>query len=266
MRAMEQLYALGALNDKGALTVLGRRMAEFPCDPQVSKMIVASERWGCSEEAVTVAAMLDAGNAVFYRPKDKALLADAARAAFARGLAGDHATLVAVFHAWRDSGFSVQWCFENFIQAKSMKRARDVREQLVALCERVEVPMVSAGVEDGDALGQAVVAGFFYNVARLDRSGAYRTVKKGQGVHIHPSSCLAKAEVPAPWLVFHELVDTGKEYMRQCMAIKREWLGAIAPHYYHKKDLAEEGGKRKGGGGSEALAKDIADGQNVEEG
>lgn len=42
--ALEQLYALGALNHKGALTKLGRRMAEFPCDPCMSKMIIASEK------------------------------------------------------------------------------------------------------------------------------------------------------------------------------------------------------------------------------
>ena len=42
--ALEQLYALGALNHKGELTKLGRRMAEFPVDPMLSKMILASER------------------------------------------------------------------------------------------------------------------------------------------------------------------------------------------------------------------------------
>lgn len=45
MRALEQLYALGALNDKGELTKLGRRMAEFPLDPMLAKMICASEKY-----------------------------------------------------------------------------------------------------------------------------------------------------------------------------------------------------------------------------
>ena len=43
MRALEQLYALGALNDRGELTKLGRRMAEFPLDPMMSKAVIASE-------------------------------------------------------------------------------------------------------------------------------------------------------------------------------------------------------------------------------
>jgi len=44
--ALEQLYALGALNHKGELTKLGRRMAEFPLDPMMAKMLLASEKLG----------------------------------------------------------------------------------------------------------------------------------------------------------------------------------------------------------------------------
>ena len=43
--ALEHLFALGALNHKGMLTKLGRRMAEFPTDPAMSKMIIASEKY-----------------------------------------------------------------------------------------------------------------------------------------------------------------------------------------------------------------------------
>jgi pre-mRNA-splicing factor ATP-dependent RNA helicase DHX16 len=43
IRALELLYALGALNDEGDLTKLGRRMAEFPTDPLLSKCIIQAE-------------------------------------------------------------------------------------------------------------------------------------------------------------------------------------------------------------------------------
>uniref|UniRef100_A0A914YD18 RNA helicase n=1 Tax=Panagrolaimus superbus TaxID=310955 RepID=A0A914YD18_9BILA len=56
--ALEHLYALGAVNHKGVLTKLGRRMAEFPTDPAMSKMILASEKYECSEEIITICAML----------------------------------------------------------------------------------------------------------------------------------------------------------------------------------------------------------------
>ena len=43
--ANTKLYALGALNHLGELTKMGRRMAEFPVDPMLSKMILASEKF-----------------------------------------------------------------------------------------------------------------------------------------------------------------------------------------------------------------------------
>ena len=46
---------------------------------------------------------------------------------------------------WRDTDFSTQWCFENFIQHRSLKRARDIREQLEGLMERVEIEIISSG-------------------------------------------------------------------------------------------------------------------------
>ena len=77
--ALEQLYGLGALNHLGQLTLLGRKMAEFPCDPMMSKMLIASDKFKCSEDVLTVACMLSANNAIFFRPKDKAVHADTAR-------------------------------------------------------------------------------------------------------------------------------------------------------------------------------------------
>jgi pre-mRNA-splicing factor ATP-dependent RNA helicase DHX16 len=253
IRSLEQLYALGALNDRGELTALGRRMAEFPCDPMLSKMLIASERYGVTDAALSIAAMLDVQNSVFYRPKDKAVHADNARLNFARGGIGDHSALLAVYTGWRDSGYALQWCFENFVQAKAMKRARDIRDQLEALCERVEVRVQpgggggggeGGGAVDSDAVGKAVVAGFFYHAAKLQRDGSYRTVKNGHTVYVHPSSVLFKEEAPPRWVLFHELVETSKEYMRQVVAIKPEWLVETAPHYYKAKDIAEDGAKK----------------------
>jgi pre-mRNA-splicing factor ATP-dependent RNA helicase DHX16 len=50
IRALGLLYALGALNHRGELTKLGRRMAEFPVDPELSKAIISSEKYSCTEE------------------------------------------------------------------------------------------------------------------------------------------------------------------------------------------------------------------------
>lgn len=56
--AMEMLYSLGALEDEGLLTKLGRLMAEFPVEPQLAKMMLTSVDFGCSDEIITIVSML----------------------------------------------------------------------------------------------------------------------------------------------------------------------------------------------------------------
>ena len=58
MRALELLNYLSALNDNGDLTELGSMMAEFPLDPQLAKMVIASTDFNCSNEALSIVAML----------------------------------------------------------------------------------------------------------------------------------------------------------------------------------------------------------------
>lgn len=134
IQALEQLYALQALDDEGLLTRLGRKMAEFPLEPQLSKMLIQSVDLGCSEEILTIVAMLTAQN-VFYRPKEKQAQADQKKAKFHQP-EGDHLTLLTVYNGWKGSKFSNVWCFDNFIQARSMKRAQDVRKQLLGIMDR----------------------------------------------------------------------------------------------------------------------------------
>lgn len=238
--ALEQIYALGGLNHKGELTKLGSRMAEFPVDPMMSKMLLASEKYKCSEEILSIAAMLSVNNSIFYRPKDKMVHADTARKNFFTP-GGDHLTLLNVYKQWSDSDYSTQWCFENYIQHRSMKRARDVREQLEGLMDRVEIELVS-NASDTQAILKSITAGYFYHTARLSKSGQYKTAKQQQAVMIHPSSSLFE-ELPR-WLVYHELVLTTKEYMRQVVEIKGVWLLEVAPHYYKAKDIEDSTNKK----------------------
>jgi pre-mRNA-splicing factor ATP-dependent RNA helicase DHX16 len=253
IRALEQLYALGALNDRGELTKLGRRMAEFPLDPMLAKSLLASQEFDCADYMVTIASMLSVNNSIFYRPKDRILHADNARQNFF-DKGGDHLMLLNVYQDWSLSGFSTQWCFENYVQYKSMKRARDVRDQLVNLCERVEInlkqpiskddddnniPMILYSRDSGEStqIRKAITSGFFYHTAKLQKNGIYKTVKHKQSVQVHPSSCLLK-DVPK-WIIYHELVFTSKEYMRQVIDIDPKWLTETAPHFYHLKDIKE---------------------------
>merc|ERR1719269_489809 len=92
MRALELLNYLGALDDDGALTDLGRQMAELPLDPQLAKLLLASPEYKCSNEALSVVACMSVP-LIFQRPKHKQREADDCKAQFAH-VDGDHCTLL----------------------------------------------------------------------------------------------------------------------------------------------------------------------------
>jgi pre-mRNA-splicing factor ATP-dependent RNA helicase DHX16 len=209
-------------------------MAELPIDPMLSKMLLYSEKLKCSSEILTIASMLSLNNNIFFKPKDKSIQAESVyKNFFIEG--GDHLLLLNVYNQYAESGYSQTWCSDNFIQAKSMKRAKDTREQLESLLEKVEIEITSSP-EDYTNIRKCITAGFFHHTAQLTKSGVYRTYHKPQNVNIHPSSSLYKTF--PKWVVYFQLVSTSKNFMRQIIEIDPSWLVELAPHIY-KKNLLE---------------------------
>ncbi|THX49475.1 P-loop containing nucleoside triphosphate hydrolase protein, partial [Aureobasidium pullulans] len=239
LTALEELYALSALDDEGLLTRLGRRMADFPMEPALAKSTIMSVDLGCSDEMLSIVAMISAVQTVFHRPKDKQDQADKKKAKF-HDASGDHLTLLNVYNAWKQSRMSDPWCFENFIQPRSMKRAEDVRKQLVQILDRHRLRVVSCG-RDTTRVRQALCSGFFRNSARKDPQEGYKTLIEGTPVYMHPSSALNRKA--AEHVIYHSLVETTKEYMHNVTVIEPKWLVEAAPTFF--KVAGKEGGLSK---------------------
>ncbi|XP_044265343.1 ATP-dependent RNA helicase DHX8 [Tribolium madens] len=229
--ALEQLHSLSALDDEGLLTRLGRRMAEFPLEPNLSKMLIMSVALQCSDEILTIVSMLSVQN-VFYRPKDKQAIADQKKAKFNQP-EGDHLTLLAVYNSWKNNKFSNAWCYENFVQIRTLKRAQDVRKQLLGIMDRHKLDVVSAE-RNTVRVQKCVCSGFFRNAAKKDPQEGYRTLVDSQVVYIHPSSALFNRQ--PEWVIYHELVQTTKEYMREVTTIDPKWLVEFAPAFFKFSD------------------------------
>lgn len=244
MRALELLNYLGALDDEGELTLLGRHMGEFPLDPQLSRALMAATEPGsqCLAEILSIVAMLSVQNC-FVRPRDRMRFADAAKRQFEHA-DGDHLTLLAVFDAYCavEPGLRADWCNRNFINARALKSAVDVRIQLARIVARLGL----ATAKDMDHttllashlktkrhidVCKTLAKGFFMQVAHYNTvSKTLLTLKDNQAVRLHPSSVLDNAQ---EWVLYHEFVLTSQNYVRTCTVIRPQWLLEISPKYFN---------------------------------
>lgn len=241
MRSLELLNYLGALDDEGQLTELGYVMAEFPLDPELAKMLITSCDFKCSNEILSITAMLSVPQC-FVRPADQQKAADESKIKFTHEF-GDHLTLLNVYHAFKQNKDDPDWCYDNFINYRALKAIDNARLQLERIMDRLQLKRVSTDFSNKEYynnIRKALVSGFFMQVAHRERAGHYLTIKDNQEVYIHPSSSLThKPE----WVLYNEFVLTKKKYIRTVLEIKPEWLLAIAPEYY--EDLPECEAKQK---------------------
>lgn len=243
MIALELLNYLASINDSGDLTEMGSIMAEFPLDPQLAKMLISSCDYNCSNEILSIVAMLSVPQC-FLRPNEVKKQADEAKMRFAH-IDGDHLTLLNVYHAFKQNQEDVQWCFDNFINYRSLKSADNVRTQLSRIMDRFNLRRTSTEFTSREYyvnIRKALVSGFFMQVAHQERTGHYLTVKDNQVVQLHPSTCL---DHKPEWVLYNEFVLTTKNYIRTVTDVKPDWLIKIAPQYYDMSNFPQCEAKRQ---------------------
>jgi pre-mRNA-splicing factor ATP-dependent RNA helicase DHX15/PRP43 len=181
MRALELLNYLQAIDDEGQLTKTGQMISEFPLDPQLAKMLISSCTYGCSSEILTITAMLSVPNC-FLRPVDAKKQADEAKEQFAHS-SGDHMTLLNVFKEYKENAENVKWCWNNFLNQRVLKSAENVRQQIEQIMKKLKLAVreCDGGAKmQGELVKKSIVEGFFMQVAHLEKSGTYLTVKDNQ--------------------------------------------------------------------------------------
>ncbi|SCU97022.1 LAMI_0F08614g1_1 [Lachancea mirantina] len=235
MRALEELNYLACLDDEGDLTSLGRLASQFPLDPMLAVMLIGSPGFKCSEEILTIVAMLSVPS-VFVRPSKDKKRADDAKSVFAHP-DGDHITLLNVYHAFKSDEayeYGIQkWCREHYLNYRSLASADNIRSQLERIMIRHNVELATTDYADAryfDNIREALAAGFFMQVAKKRSGGkGYITAKDNQDVLLHPSTVLGH---DAEWVIYNEFVLTSKNYIRTVTSVRPEWLLELAPTYF----------------------------------
>ncbi|XP_073521337.1 ATP-dependent RNA helicase DHX33 [Phyllobates terribilis] len=231
--AIEQLDLLGAVErkeDQIILTSLGRKMASFPLEPKFSKTILISTKFHCTEEILTIVALLSV-DSVLHNPPAKRDEVQAVRKKFISS-EGDHITLLNIYRAFKNLGKNKEWCRENFVNGRNMMLVSEVRAQLRDICIKMSMPIESSRTDTRN-IRQCLAHGLFMNAAELQPDGTYTTVETHQPVSIHPSSILFHCK-PA-CVIYNELLHTSKCYMRDLCVVDADWLFEAAPEYFRRK-------------------------------
>lgn len=224
LNSMYQLWVLGALDNMGNLTSLGKKMSEFPMEPSLAKVLIMSVEYGCSEEMLTIVSMLSVPT-VFYRPKERQEESDAARERFYVA-ESDHLTLLHVYSQWKNNGFKDSWCNRHFLHAKLLRKAREVRAQLEDILKSQKLSLSSCGT-DWDVIRKCITSGYFHQAARVKGIGEYVNCRTGVPMHLHPTSALYGLGYTPDFVIYHELTLTSKEYMGTVTAVDPHWLAEL---------------------------------------
>jgi len=244
--ALNQLYSLGAFNDAGKITTIGKKMAKLPLTPPLARVLLAAAEpsLSCLSEVVDVIAALSSDN-LFPQPvndEDRAAMEEVHKA-FRRS-EGDHIMLLEVVRAYDSATVSSSdpiaagpWCTANYVSRAAFKNLLDIRKQLRQYCISLSLvdPSFSSSTSS-DAISpdlaqrvlKAFLRGFFHQTARAAPDGReYLTVLGHQTVAIHPASILFGLRKEA--IVYHEYVYTSRPFARWCSAVQLDWVAEAAP-------------------------------------
>ncbi len=229
------LQELGALDEEQRITGLGRRLARLPLDPRLGRVLLESERFGCTREALIVVAAL-ATQDPRERPLEHAQAADEAHAAFADA----RSDFVALLNLWNTvteqrrklSGNRLRrWCRENFLAFMRLREWQDVHAQLRELAAELGVRASKAPGErtpeaEYAALHKAILSGFPTLVAHRDENRYYGA--RNRRMLIFPGSGLARRK--PKWIVAAEITETARVYARTVAQVEPAWIEQIAAH------------------------------------
>lgn len=208
------------------LTAVGKKLCAFPLSPSMSRIILAANELNCLDEALTVVSLLAIEN-LFHIPPNKQSQAETMLQKF-HSNEGDIIMLLKVFKAFKRTsllnrtGLKI-WCAEHFIHIKNLKMARLIRKQLADLSKSLGMNPSSCG-QDTSILRRALTYGLFNNVATM-WDGKYRN-KSCNEIYIHPSSCLFRTRPEC--ILYVEIVETNKCYMRNCTLIDMNWIREVS--------------------------------------
>ena len=226
---VQLLQELGAFDEQGAITNLGRRLARLPVDPRLGRMILQADTEGCVREVLVLAAALSIPDPR-ERPADRE---EAARQKHAR-FADENSDFMSYLNLWRylreqrktlsGSAFR-RMCRNDFLHFLRIREWQDLVGQLRSIARDLGIRESDKPAEPA-RVHAALLAGLLSHVGmRREDARDYLGARNSRFV-LTPGSVLSKR--PPRWVVVAELVETSRLYGRTAARIGPEVVERVA--------------------------------------
>lgn len=243
--AIRNLVQLGAVTwNSGVLqlTLEGQWLVKLGVEPRLGKLILGCIHHQLPREGVVLAAVMANASSIFCRvgnDEDKQK-SDCLKVQFCHHN-GDLFTLLSVYKEWEATSQEGRnkWCWENSINAKSMRRCQDMVKELEA-CLQNELQFITPtlwkwdpckSTENDNFMKKVILSSLAENVAvysGYDRLG-YEVALTGHHVQLHPSSSLLIFSQKPSWVVFGEILSISNQYLVCVTGVDLESLSALDP-------------------------------------
>lgn len=216
------------------LTAIGRRLAAFPVDPRLGRMIVAAQELGVAKEVMVLAAALTIQDPR-ERPADKRQQADELHARF-RDDRSDFSSFLLLWQHLQEKQRELsssqfrKLCRREFINYVRVREWQDLYEQLRQLGQQADVRVgkgrqIDPGVNE-EAVHRALLTGLLSHIGLRDERKRDYQGARGTRFAIFPGSGLFKRN--PDWVVAAELVETSRLWARTVAAVRPEWIEQAA--------------------------------------
>ncbi len=257
---LEELAAI-RMNDDAPireLTTIGRRLARLPIDPRLARMVLESERNGCSREVLVIASGLSIQDPR-ERPQEQRDKANEFHNRF-RVAGSDLLSMVALWDHLRGAQRELsrnqfrRKCRTEFLNYLRVREWMDLYSQLRRVAGELGIrPATHTATGDAthpdathpDAVHKALLAGLLSHVGMHDRERRDFVGARHARFVIAPGSVLTRR--PPEWVMAAELVETNQLYARRVAAIKPQWIEHAGAHLvkraYGEARWDERGGR-----------------------
>jgi ATP-dependent helicase HrpA len=240
------LSELGAVNDQGNLTSVGKELARLPVDPRIGRMVIAANKQGALREVLIIASALSVPDPR-ERPQDKQQAATEKHAQDK----DKESDFLAFYNLWQRFEEQRQvlsqnqlrkYCKTQFLNFLRMREWRDIHRQLYLMCQKLNYKLND---QDADyiAIHKSLMTGLLSHVATHKEDRIY-SAARGKSCVIHPSS-VHRRRGPK-WFVCAELVETTEVFARCVAKIEPAWLEPLAMHLVKRNYLEPHYEKKRG--------------------